>query len=214
MTAPTPPSRARARLPEADALSEWVLVPREPTPGMLRAGFLSESEGFGIDTPADAPGLVYRAMIAAAPTPEACTCPSGDGSLRWPCPSHPPAPEVTNPLDTVTGIDSDWYCELHPEHLQSHEGCDGAGITASSRIPMLVHWLRMARQETRETKFFYEDTFRMMRSATPAPNAQPDYRPPQSRECPSCLGKGVGAHVHGGWHTPCPQCQGLGRVGL
>lgn len=21
--------------------------------------------------------------------PEACTCPSGDGSLRWPCPAHP-----------------------------------------------------------------------------------------------------------------------------
>lgn len=20
----------------------------------------------------------------------ACTCPSGDGSLRWPCPTHPP----------------------------------------------------------------------------------------------------------------------------
>jgi len=31
-------------------------------------------------------------MLAAAPKPEAqavCTCPSGDGSLRWPCPSHP-----------------------------------------------------------------------------------------------------------------------------
>lgn len=23
---------------------------------------------------------------------EECTCPSGDGSLRWPCPTHPPAP--------------------------------------------------------------------------------------------------------------------------
>lgn len=22
-----------------------------------------------------------------------CTCPSGDGSLRWPCPQHPPTPE-------------------------------------------------------------------------------------------------------------------------
>jgi hypothetical protein len=22
-----------------------------------------------------------------------CTCPSGDGSLRWPCPSHPPEKE-------------------------------------------------------------------------------------------------------------------------
>lgn len=23
---------------------------------------------------------------------ERCTCPSGDGSLRWPCPAHPPGP--------------------------------------------------------------------------------------------------------------------------
>ena len=22
-----------------------------------------------------------------------CTCPSGDGSLCWPCPAHPPLPE-------------------------------------------------------------------------------------------------------------------------
>lgn len=27
---------------------------------------------------------------AAPQPPEACTCPSGDGSLRWPCPKHPP----------------------------------------------------------------------------------------------------------------------------
>lgn len=30
--------------------------------------------------------LEQAAMLAAAP---ACTCPSGDGSLRWPCPKHP-----------------------------------------------------------------------------------------------------------------------------
>lgn len=26
----------------------------------------------------------------------ACTCPSGDGSLRWPCPAHPPGQEPPN----------------------------------------------------------------------------------------------------------------------
>ncbi|OBU86702.1 hypothetical protein [Chromobacterium subtsugae] len=31
-----------------------------------------------------------EAMLAAAPQPLTCTCPSGDGSLRWPCPRHPP----------------------------------------------------------------------------------------------------------------------------
>lgn len=34
----------------------------------------------------------FAAMRLATPTPQAaaCTCPSGDGSLRWPCPTHPP----------------------------------------------------------------------------------------------------------------------------
>jgi len=54
----------------------WVLVPREPTPEMCRAGFLSEPEGFDIETPADAPSLVYRAMIAASPQQRAPHPPS------------------------------------------------------------------------------------------------------------------------------------------
>ena len=28
--------------------------------------------------------------MTATPRPN-CTCPTGDGSLRWPCPQHPPA---------------------------------------------------------------------------------------------------------------------------
>ncbi|WP_225548169.1 hypothetical protein [Chromobacterium violaceum] len=35
----------------------------------------------------------FDAAIDAAMAPPTCTCPSGDGSLRWPCPRHPP--EVT-----------------------------------------------------------------------------------------------------------------------
>lgn len=33
-----------------------------------------------------------RPLPGRRPEPEGlrCTCPSGDGSLRWPCPSHPP----------------------------------------------------------------------------------------------------------------------------
>lgn len=30
-----------------------------------------------------------------------CTCPSGDGSLRWPCPQHPPAKTLENSSETV-----------------------------------------------------------------------------------------------------------------
>lgn len=45
----------------------WLLVPREPTPEMMKAGFLTESNGFDIEHPADAPGLVWQAMLSALP---------------------------------------------------------------------------------------------------------------------------------------------------
>lgn len=49
---------------------------------------------------ADANWIVVGPLyLAAAPQPpEACTCPSGDGSLRWPCPQHPPE-EDSNPAE-------------------------------------------------------------------------------------------------------------------
>lgn len=64
-SAPAPMQQARAEGVPAG----WKLVPVEPTPEMLRSGFLSESDGFDIETPSDAPGLVYRAMLAASPEP-------------------------------------------------------------------------------------------------------------------------------------------------
>ncbi|WP_053074595.1 hypothetical protein [Chromobacterium sp. LK1] len=33
---------------------------------------------------------ILDSAIDAAMEPPRCTCPSGDGSLRWPCPRHPP----------------------------------------------------------------------------------------------------------------------------
>ena len=45
-----------------------------------------------------------RAALAAKP----CTCPSGDGSLRWPCPEHPaPAPEAA-PVKVVVERERVW----------------------------------------------------------------------------------------------------------
>jgi hypothetical protein len=60
-----------AAQPQAQPPQGYVLVPREPTPAMCREGFLTGDNGFSLDQPADAPGLVYRAMIAAAPQPPA-----------------------------------------------------------------------------------------------------------------------------------------------
>jgi len=35
-------------------------------------------------------GISEEHVVVATPAPANCTCPSGDGSLGWPCPSHPP----------------------------------------------------------------------------------------------------------------------------
>lgn len=43
------------------------------------------------DGPHEAMRAAVRSALSAAPAQQAepCTCPSGDGSLRWPCPAHP-----------------------------------------------------------------------------------------------------------------------------
>ncbi len=51
-----------------EAPADWVLVPREPTEGMLNAAPASHSPSFRVIWPKIC-GDVYRAMIAAAPTP-------------------------------------------------------------------------------------------------------------------------------------------------
>lgn len=59
---------------------------------------------------------------------------------------------MDNPGDTedTLGPSAEWYCEYHPNRLMGHDECRGPGILACARIPMLVHHLRLARQETRE----------------------------------------------------------------
>lgn len=58
-------------------------------------------------------------------------------------------------------MDSDWYCEEHPQHLMGHHGCTGAGIIESARIPMFVALLKTARQEAREAEQFRDHSIRL-----------------------------------------------------
>jgi len=72
-------------------VSDYVLVPREPTPAMLDAARDWSLKTLGRPVGNDGARGCYAAMLAAAPQPptgSVCTCPSGDGSLRWPCPVH------------------------------------------------------------------------------------------------------------------------------
>lgn len=39
----------------------------------------------------------HSPLPVAQPAPSGCSCPSGDGSLRWPCMAHPPAPSAAEP---------------------------------------------------------------------------------------------------------------------
>jgi hypothetical protein len=43
-------------------------------------------------------------------TTDRCTCPSGDGSLRWPCPEHPPRSEVCTACNGAGGDAWDGPC--------------------------------------------------------------------------------------------------------
>lgn len=72
---------ARAAVPEG-----WQLVPVKPTKFMMDAAIPPGRQ----DQTGRREFSIWQAMLAAAPQPEAtCTCPSGDGSLRHPCPAHP-----------------------------------------------------------------------------------------------------------------------------
>lgn len=40
-----------------------------------------------------------------------CTCPTGDGSLRWPCPQHPPAAATPPAVPAPAGGVATTYAE-------------------------------------------------------------------------------------------------------
>ena len=108
--------------PAAPVPQGWKLVPMEPTECMEQAA------ADYLDACVRAHGL-WLAMLAAAPQPPgACTCPSGDGSLRWPCPQHPPeAAPVQLPaygIDTANhaGVRVRGYTEQQVRQLLAAHG--------------------------------------------------------------------------------------------
>lgn len=92
--------------PQSDG--EWVLVPKD---AIERAIETLENDG---DEHGE--GRNLRAMLDAAPQPLAealrCTCPSGDGSLRWPCPAHHPEAQErpAKPAECADGCPDQQVC--------------------------------------------------------------------------------------------------------
>ncbi|WP_192903321.1 hypothetical protein [Burkholderia thailandensis] len=94
--APQPPAQ---QVPDAVAIpAGFAIVPIERSYDMRVKALIAfnTTEHAGKDRD-DALNAAHRATIDFAPQPPAqqvssagaCTCPSGDGSLRWPCPIHP-----------------------------------------------------------------------------------------------------------------------------
>lgn len=48
-----------------------------------------------------------------------CTCPSGNGSLQWPCPAHPPSPggQVEPVTDAMVYAAEEAYANSKPDNL-------------------------------------------------------------------------------------------------
>ena len=89
----------------------------------------NELEQRALDNAADD----YDRRHTLTPTPQVdstCTCPSGDGSLRWPCPQHPPTPQV---VETVEGPHSRACgARKHGHGPECHQNCP----TCAGKDPM------------------------------------------------------------------------------
>ncbi|MGO3890127.1 MAG: hypothetical protein ACTJHW_04030 [Paenalcaligenes sp.] len=73
---------------EVDTTTTATAPPDSPVATQIpRAPYSVEARVFSLATNAEA--SIYVASVPLS----ACTCPSGDGSLRWPCPVHPPESE-------------------------------------------------------------------------------------------------------------------------
>jgi len=66
----------------------WREVSKDRFQEASASAALSASAGGHVDW--ECRELFSRQVFPASLAPKVCTCPSGDGSLRWPCPVHPP----------------------------------------------------------------------------------------------------------------------------
>ncbi|WP_235213980.1 hypothetical protein ACIRTW_06880 [Pseudomonas aeruginosa] len=85
-----------------------------------------------------------------------CTCPSGDGSLRWPCPAHPAAERSELWAVHAQGPD-ELYAAFTREDAEKHaaelnalpmpEGIAVGAVVVPSPWPAVQHWQYLAEQE-------------------------------------------------------------------
>lgn len=69
---------------------------------------------------------------------KACTCPSGDGSLRWPCPVHPPMTNHQYQPFSARGFGSWHTCSICG--TSKHSGYYWLGGYKSKTEPPCIAW--------------------------------------------------------------------------
>lgn len=141
----------RASAPVAgEAQKGWRLVPEKLTEEMRTAGEVVRSPSgtvsYGLSRHALA--LAWDALLSAAPSPPAthaapqaseaqCSCPSGDGSLRWPCAVHAARPEnghLTKLAAALGNRDWKWWNSCSFRRLTFEDGPnrrDGSALLAT-----------------------------------------------------------------------------------
>jgi hypothetical protein len=81
-------------IPE-DAQTALIVAIEREVESQLDASGISRADMCRLDGAEIFDALVDAAMQASTPGEPKCTCPSGDGSLRWPCDVHPPAAQAS-----------------------------------------------------------------------------------------------------------------------
>ena len=76
-----------------------------------------------------------------------CTCPSGDGSLRWPCPQHPPVTNLTA-LDAL--MESRAIALYGDDPLDAPWSCIRTDVKLSYRFQAHVEAIETLRTELTE----------------------------------------------------------------
>lgn len=126
-------------------------------------------------------GLERGKMLAAAPVPpqaeKRCSCPSGDGSLAWPCQRHPPQvdaqPVMRLVAEKLLGLDGEYAVDFvkpgwleecrktggtfmlytHPDADEAHDLLAATSLEAGERINALEKerdTLRIQRDEAND----------------------------------------------------------------
>lgn len=178
----------------------------------MKSAIEGECDGLAI-TDEHAAAILAYVLEPAPSTAQQCTCPSGDGSLRWPCPEHPPstASEVGEPA--VEDFEK-WV-----------KGRGALGVGALPERIFIAGWLAGKRRAAVASRPEVESgDLPPLPKPVRAGDIYPEAAEPAGQQyderfdCPACRGSGEGVMMEGGgpdaYEVPCvcSHCGGSGAL--